>query len=163
MEKWKLIGIGFSGWHAKRKNSSCSSYYKDLATLESFVKDAEEGAVVYDASNANLSAFVNFVSNGPMLDFDLYGKEYEIFSSDSRTAALSMCGPGGLSGGFEKLVYIEAAQEISKKKIGGFGGFDMVSLDLYLNLMREYVPGVRFGKVINGNVVWEDGKNYLSK
>lgn len=32
--------------------------------------------------------------------------------------------------------------------------FDMVSINTYLALLRK-VPGVRFGKVMNGEVIWE--------
>lgn len=135
MEKWKLIGIGFCGWHAKKKDHSGVSDYKDLKTLEFFAKEAEEGAVVYDASQANLNAYVDFMFKGPMIDFDLFGKEYEL--SDSNMDFSS--------------------------KIGGFSGFDFVAPELYLCLMREYVPGVRFGKVINGKVEWEDKKEYFPK
>ncbi len=34
---------------------------------------------------------------------------------------------------------------------------DRVGRDLYVALLREKVPGVRVGKVVDGAVVWEDG------
>lgn len=154
-QPWEVIGLGQSGWHAETKNVRSSSYDPTDRQLHEYAASAIDGAQVYDASKADYGTFANFVISGPICQVGLK-EECEFFSPKQREAALAMCGPGGLSGGYDTLVLLEATQAANpEKRYSGFGGFDYVSPRLYVSLLRKHVPGVRFGQVQGGKVVWE--------
>ena len=133
--KWAIIGKGNSGWHAKARsvrvseNSTCasssSSHDPRDEQLNEYVSEAEENALVYDASQANESAFIKLVVSGPIVNPDLPA--------------------GHILQGLEK-----DSKPYENQKLGGF---DWVSVDIYENLLRN-VGGVRIGRVINQQVVW---------
>jgi hypothetical protein len=64
--KWKVIGRGFGYWHAT--TDDCMS---EKRSLDDYVAYAEEGALVYDAREANQDAFCKHVSYDPMLATNL--------------------------------------------------------------------------------------------
>lgn len=137
---WREIGRGAGGWHANRHNCSSTG-----GSLEGYLKDAEEGCLVYDGKGANLAKWVHLVVSGPMVGHNLPPGTVDRFSDKDREAARTML--PGLSGGFEKLAL--AAQHPK------FTGLDQVALDVYEGLLRQ-VPGVRIGHVVGGQVVWEN-------
>lgn len=154
MRQWKVIGKGHSGWHADAGNMSSSSYDPGDDRRDAYVAEAAEGCLVYDASEADADAFVRFVLGGPMCKPGLEAPE--VFGAEDRKRALSMCGPGGLTGGFDTLVYLEAAQAAAPgRKFSGFGGLDQVPPAVYAALLRKHVPGTKIGHVENGVIVWE--------
>lgn len=58
----------------------------------------------------------------------------------------------GLSGGFDTLAAYSLAQGKGKY---GFNSLNCVSVNIYVELLKAHVNGVRFGIVRNGEVVWE--------
>lgn len=161
-EKYRIIGKGQSGWHASSCRidpngfvsckSSLSSYDSSPGELLTIARDAEEGCPVYDASQADSAAFVSWVFSGPMCDVSLPDDACNKFTEDQKRRALAMCGPGGLSGGFDTMVEHAAAEDPAK-----LGSLDSVGRGIYLAELRKRVPGVRFGRVQSGAVIWEDG------
>jgi hypothetical protein len=129
MSKWKVIGRGKAGWHADA-GTVVETYGKckvssSGGTLESYLAEAVDGAFVYDADEADDEAFRHHVIAGPMLDVDL---------------------PTG---------YYRSVFEWPKPRNGAkLAGVDCVALDIFEECLRE-IPHVKFGKVVNGNVVWE--------
>lgn len=59
--RWQLIGIGKAGWHANGVNVSSSG-----GTLGDYLKDAADGALVYDAEAAEYGPFAKFIIAGPI-------------------------------------------------------------------------------------------------
>lgn len=144
MEQWKVIGRGFNGWHAERKNCSCEGRYRDDGG-DDFAREAVDGALVYDAKNADVNAFSALVIGGPMLDVGLEPDAIDSFSSQDRKAALEMLPL--LGDGFKR--WALAAQNPKCRSL------DKVGVAVYEGLLRQ-VPGIRFGHVLAGKIVWED-------
>lgn len=139
-QKYKCIGRGLAGWHAKADD--CSSSGGDL---KSYLEKAEEGCLVYDAEEADERAFIKHVLEGPMLDTKLpLGSEDRIDDAFRERAAKML---KGLGGGFKTLV----ARAIIDK---GYTGLDSVSIDIYEYILRT-IPGIKIGHVKDGKVVWE--------
>lgn len=139
-DNYKVIGRGKAGWHAKTTNMSSSG-----GSLETYVEQAAEDCLVYDASNVEFSLFVRFIVNGPMIDVDLPPNSVDKFTERDRQTAKNML--PGLSGGFEK---------IAKRVIDdeNYGGLDTVSIDVYERLLCR-LPGIKIGHVVKGAVIWE--------
>lgn len=149
MTKFRLIGKGLSGWHASGKDNhgnkvSSSTYDTREGQLNEYVSQAENGALVYDASMADSEEFTDFVCSGPMCDPYLENGKVHSFSKEDRKTALIMA--PALSGGFQ--TYALLAQDEK------FSGLDYVAIDIYEALLRK-IPGIRLGKVNDGNVIWE--------
>ena len=151
-EKFRIIGKGQSGWHASSCKSSLSSYDRSPAELFKIAADAEEGCPVYDASGADSAAFVSWVLSGPMCDVSLPDEGIDRFTREEKNLGLAMCGPGGLSGGFEVMIQ-QAVREDDRE----LGSLDSLGRSAWLAELRKRVPGVRFGRVQSGAVIWEDG------
>lgn len=145
-----IIGRGKAGWHSSGLSTwdggktwnRCSS---SGAMLETYLSEAEDGCLIYDADAADTDAFARLVITGPMCDASLEPGTVHPFGDDMKRAALGML--PGLSGGFETL----AAMAIS-----GLGSLDTVAPDVYIQLLKERVPGVKTGKVINHLPVWDE-------
>ncbi len=144
----KLIGKGRGGWHASGISPygtvSCSSYDTREEQLLKFVRDAEEGALVYDASEAG-PEFEVMVVSGPMFCPKLPPDGVNPFSKGDREAMTRMM--PGLGGGF-KTVAKAAMRET-------YCGLDQVGSAVYERILR-CVPGVRVGRVREGRVVWSE-------
>lgn len=148
--QWSVIGRGFNGWHAQ--GGGISSSGGDLVdrpwhaggVQTGYLTDAVEGALVYDASEADTSAFVKLVMNGPMVATHLPPDAVDRFSMADRDAALRMA--PGLGGGFKTLAVLAQSET--------FTGLDRVGVAVYEKLLRQ-VPGVKIGKVKAGAVCWE--------
>lgn len=124
---YQVIGRGFNGWHAEGLGASSSG-----GALEYYLADATEGALVYDASEADYDAFSRFVITGPMLNLSLEPFETRPFD------------------GHDSLI-LEAS---GLKELAALGGLDYAGIGLYETLLRQ-VPGLKVGWVNDGNVFWE--------
>lgn len=143
---WRSIGRGLAGWHA----SGIGEYGKvsgSGGTLAGYLEDATEGAYVYDARNTEANLFTRFVLSGPIDDATLPPGTVQRFEDREAMAAMMP----GLDGGFEAI----AASVLRDDRPFGFGSVDYVAPDVYEALLREYIPGVRFGRVWDGAVTWE--------
>ena len=128
-----VIGRGKAGWHATGKYwqgnrwSHCS--VSGMVGPDDHAGEAE-GALVYDADAAPYDAFAHVVFSGPMADNTIpAGMVERAFGTWPRT--------------------FETYDPASPPR-----GLDSVAVDVYERILRE-VPGVRFGRVVSGKVVWE--------
>lgn len=135
---YKVIGRGKVGWHAQ--SESCSS---SGGTFDGYVSKAEEGALVYDAEDADYGAFVKMTIAGPMLKLSLAAGQVQKFGELEREAMVRMA--PGLGG---------SALTIAAMAVCGLTSLDFVALDIYEGLLRN-VPGMKVGHVRDGRVVWE--------
>jgi len=148
--KWAVIGRGFNGWHAKGDGVSSSGgtldghTYWTGAKVAGYAAEAVEGALVYDAENAEPNAFVSLVMNGPMVNPAIPPDAVHAFDQRGRESLARMA--PALGGGYKTLAI--AAQDDK------FTGLDSVGVAVYERLLRK-VPGVKIGKVSNGAVIWE--------
>lgn len=129
---WGLIGRGLVGWHAAAVNVTSSGGHLDPEVWRTcghitpgYAQQAPDGTPVYDASEADADAFAHFVIAGPMVNPALQGDEVH--------------GIMGFRGGAD-----------TEPR-----ALDNVSVARYLRMLRERVPGVRFGTVRNGAVEWD--------
>ncbi len=137
---WHVVGRGFNGWHATKPDTSLSGAYGENRGAE-LAAEAIEGALVYDAKDADYSAFMALILRGPMLCCRCEPTEVDSFSDH---AALAVMLPG-LSDGFES---------IAKTALAGYSSLDKVGVDVYRGLLAK-IPGVRLGKVTDGKIVWD--------
>lgn len=139
----RLIGRGKNGWHSDglSDGNNCSS---SGGTLEGYLKEAEDGTPVYDAYEADMGSFVQFIMNSPIADPSLGPGEINKFDSKDKACLLGML--PGLEGSFKSLAVMTLAD---------IGSMDLVAVDVYLTMLREKVPGVKIGQVQSGQVVWE--------
>lgn len=138
-----IIGRGKAGWHSDglSNGNKCSS---SGGTLESYLKEAKDGTIIYDADEAEIGSFVEWVMKGPILDVTMAAHEIDRFGADDKQTLLGML--PALKGGFAAV----AAMALSDLR-----SFDKVGLDVYLTAMRERVVGIKIGKVINHQIVWD--------
>ena len=133
---WRVIGKGKSGWHAggavkiynstSRTDTSSASYDTSEAQLNKYVGEAENGALVYDASESDMNALIDHVFKGPMLRADLPpGTVLKMMDKDPVQASSTKAGP-----------------------------LDYVSLDIFEANLRK-IQGIRFGRVVSGHLEWE--------
>lgn len=147
--KWQVIGRGFNGWHATGVDVSSSGGQLDPyeywtgVKCSGYLAEAAEGALVYDAQDADAGAFTSFVMRGPMVSPALPPDGVDRFSKADRETALRMA--PALGGGFKTLAVMAQSEQ--------FSGMDRVGVAVYESLLRK-VPGVKIGKVHNGAVVW---------
>jgi hypothetical protein len=148
-----LIGRGLVGWHTDtvgEPNEDSPWQYTTTGsgsggTLEGYAKEAQDGTPVYDASCGDVSAFTSFVFGGPIVKASLPPGQIQRFSEDDKKCLTHMMTPGGLGGDFRTL---------GAMALAGLSSLDYVSVDVYLSLLKDKVPGVKFGKVEKGEVVW---------
>jgi hypothetical protein len=144
----RLIGRGKVGWHtdstytATYTNNQPSRCSSSGGTLESYLKEAEDGCLVYDAIDADYPAFAQFVIAGPMVNPCLPPGRVSRFGEHK--ALLGML--PGLQGEFATIGVMALCDVCS---------LDSVSPDVYVQMLREKVPGVKVGKVVNHQVEWE--------
>jgi len=141
---WGVIGKGLAGWHAQSAdgNTSSTSYDRRPEQAAEYARDAVDGALVYDASEADVDALTDHVFKGPMCNPSLPPDGYRRFM-DRETARMML---PGLSGAFK--AYAEAAQNPQ------FSGLDYVGTGIFESLLRK-IPGIKIGKVLNGKIAWE--------
>jgi hypothetical protein len=149
-KQWAVIGRGFNGWHATGVNVSSSGGSLDPYTYwtgekcQGYAGEAIEGALVYDASEAEGAAFIAHVMSGPMVDPGLPPEGIDRFSQASKDTALLMA--PALGGGYQTLAVLAQSEK--------FTGLDRVGVAIFEGLLRK-VPGVKIGKVHNGAVAWD--------
>ncbi len=73
--EWHIIGRGLNGWHAAGINVRSSGgdieprvWWADGHTIPPYQANAIDGALVYDASEADIDAFSKHVIAGPMVN-----------------------------------------------------------------------------------------------
>lgn len=142
-KRYLVIGRMLAGWHAATENESASG-----GSLESFLSEAHDGAVIYDGSRCDPSLVMQMVMSGPMLRITLYGAKR---FADHETAFRML---PGLSGGFDTAVAYAITQGVSKDDI--YHSLDYVGWHIYRGLLGK-LAGIRFGRVANGRIVWEIG------
>jgi len=139
---YSLIGRGKAGWFAEGHSEDGSvTTSASRGTLDGYVKEANEGALVYDAEGADDDEYTHFILRGPIVDTRLAPGMVDTFKE---TKALTEMLPG-LQDGFRTLALASLA---------GVSSLDRVSVDVYEKLLRA-IPGVKIGKVEGGSVVWE--------
>lgn len=138
--KWNVIGRGLNGWHAKAPNVRGSG-----GTFESYLSQAVDGALIYDASEADVGAFTKLVLSGPMVDPSLAPNEVDRFGKRDRETALAMAPM--LAGCYQ--AYALAAGTDRE-----FSGLDTVGVGIFEALLRT-VPGIKIGRVLYGQATWE--------
>jgi hypothetical protein len=141
--KFIIIGRGQAGWHADliEDGNKCSS---SGGSLEGYLEEAADGTPVYDAKDADGATFVSWVFKGPMIDVFLEPGQISKFGDTDKKTLLGML--PALKGGFDTLATMALA---------GISSLDYVAVDVYLAMLRETVPNVKFGVVQNKQVVWE--------
>lgn len=149
--KWAIIGRGRAGWHAAAKNVTSSGGSLEPATywtgapIAGYAAEAEDGALIYDARDADEDAFSALVISGPMCDPGLPPEGINRWNDHDAAARMAP----GLSGAFHDLAIAAQSEHYS--------GLDYVGIAVYRRLL-EKVPGVRFGRIRNGVAVWDDGQ-----
>lgn len=145
--RWSLIGRGLAGWHATAKSMTSDGGQLEPYTYwtgercAGYAAEAEEGALVYDASKADAVAFVNLVVMGPMVDPGLDPHEVRKFDDHE---ALGRMLPA-LEGGYAT---------VAAATLAGLCSLDCVGVGVYEHLLRK-VNGIRIGRVHGGRVEWE--------
>jgi hypothetical protein len=129
--KWQIIGRGWVGWHAAAVNVSSSGgqlepYAYGSTPCAGYAAEAEDGALVYDASEAERDAFARLIIAGPMP-----------------------------TPGLESGMMVRGFGSGPQPWDGEIHGLDRVALDVYERLLRQ-VPGVKFARVRGGQVQWEE-------
>lgn len=138
--KWDVIGRGLKGWHAISSNGSYSG-----GTLEEYIKDAKEGAYIYDATEAYSEDFIKFVINGPICDPELPPGSNEQFRTDLLDSAKRML---PMMGGIWKSYLTKAINNPN------YRGLDRVSPDVYIGLLKS-ILGMKVGHIIGGEIIWD--------
>ncbi len=138
-----LIGRGKNGWHADMVGDD-STASSSGGTLEGYLREAPDGTPIYDADQAEYGAFASMVVGGPMVDGRLGKGEIKRFSENDKRVLFGML--PALQGEFQTIGVLAMAD---------ISSLDYVSVDVYLQMLREKVPGVRFGHVYNHQAVWE--------
>lgn len=143
---WTVIGRGFNGWHAS--SPGCSSSGGDIDPMfgrDGYLAEAQDGALVYDASESDADAFTRHVMSGPMLDCSIDPEAVDKFSTEDRETALRMA--PGLSGGYKTIAVIAQSPT--------FNGLDRVGVAVFERLLWA-IPGIKIGRVVKGSVVWQE-------
>lgn len=156
---WISIGRGLEGWHADAKGTSLRTYDTTPEPPQRLLDEAEEGCWVYDAGEADADTFARFVSFGPVCSADLEPGTVDTFTAEDLLLALALCGPGGLSGGYDSLVYLETHQAVRPPRPYEYGSLDSVAVDVWVDMLVRHVRGVRVGRVHGGKVTWEEGRS----
>jgi hypothetical protein len=140
-DKYVVVGRGKAGWHASLISGGnvCSS---SGGTLEHYLADAQDEVFIYDASDAKYETFASFVFKGPMLDITLAPDEIDSFG-DHKTLKSML---PGMSGGMETL---------GAMALTGLTSLDRVGINVYLKLLKSFVPKTKFGIVKNHKIVWD--------
>jgi hypothetical protein len=134
---WEIIGRGFNGWHAKYADCSSSGgnllpyTYWTGKKRNGYLREAKDGAFVYDASHLtgkDSSSFINWVLNGPIVAVEMPHNTINRFNN------------------WPKKTEVYDGGEIK--------GFDYISKDLWISELIKRVPNIKYGFVVNGDIVW---------
>jgi hypothetical protein len=137
-----IIGRGLAGWHftyqEKYSDSSCKVSSTGGA-LETYLYQAPDGTLVYDSAHCEEQAIFDYVFKGPMHDpclDPISGKTKDYDPKDIKVKPIF--GMPGSTG--ETMTFKEAAY---------------LGSEAYLQFLKETVPGIKTGKVINKKIVWD--------
>jgi hypothetical protein len=142
-----LIGIGFASAHATGlepcfRPGIMNKVSSSGAPLQEYVERAPNGTWVYDASKADTKDFVTFTLGSPMYEPAL--KPYQV----RNLMRDKVCN-------FFGLIPEECDKDLPTLQTKQVPSGSSVGVDVYIAIMREQVPGVRFGKVQDKRIVWE--------
>lgn len=144
--KWFLIGRGKNGWHAAGMEGPHQKVTSSGGTLEGYLQEAESGAAVYDAEEADMATFVRWTYRGPMVNIALKDGEVHRFMEGEASVEMMPTGNGYQAADLDRLLY-DGSHKV--------GALDYVALDLYMAMMKYQVPGVKTGKVIGHAIQWD--------
>ena len=149
--RYHVVGRGKAGWHAKGINVSSSGgdlengVYWTGAPTTGYRHQAVDGALIYDAKDADDAAFTRFVISGPMVDPSLDPEGVDRFGAEDRATAARMA--PSLDGAFGVLAVMAQSDT--------FSGLDSVGVNVYRRLLRQ-VPGIKIGTIRAGGIIeWE--------
>lgn len=141
--RYSIIGRGHAGWHAQGFGWQSNPVRSSGGSLGDYLKDAVDGALVYDAIDAPYEDLYRICVRGPMCDPSLEPNGVRKFSGELRQVALRMV--PGLSGAFQALALASQSEQ--------FSGLDSVGVGVFEAVLRE-LPGIRIGHVKDGAVAW---------
>jgi hypothetical protein len=126
---WVIIDKGWGGWHAMGRGGNSSTLELNAGDdyLSELAKDGEEGALVYDASQADMAQYIRLVCTGPSVGVNLP---------------------------FRSCQELDSQDIISYDKHKPSRRLDYVSVDVYREMLSK-ISGVRLGHIESGRVVWE--------
>lgn len=139
-DKIVIIRRGKKDWSADGITEH-GTYSSSGAALDFYLAQAEDGTLVYDAINADYNSFAKMVYQGPMIKLDLPAGTTDSFKYSN---VMKQMLPS-LGGSFKSIALLSLAN---------FSSLDFVAPDVYLELLRKNVSGVKFGKVINHQIIW---------
>jgi len=145
--QWHVIGRGLAGWHAKGINVSSSGgdinpgVYWTGAPTRGYLQDAIDGCLIYDASEADETAFTRLILSGPMCNPALEPTAHDRFGYGATAARMAPA----MEGAFQALAVAASNPEYS--------GLDYVGVDRYRALLQT-VPGIKIGTVRAGTIEW---------
>lgn len=133
-----IIGRGLAGWHftyqEKYSDSSCKVSSTGGA-LETYLYQAPDGTLVYDSAHCEEQAIFDYVFKGPMHDPCLDPISGRKFYRYDQKPIFGMPGSTGETMTFKEAAYLGS--------------------EAYLQFLKETVPGIKTGKVINKKIVWD--------
>lgn len=131
MKLWHCIGRGKGTWYASGINSR--SMY---ASLDAYVEAAFEGALVYDATSVSDVVWAKHIRKAPIVDHTLppWGVD-KIYQEDVATLAMAIDDPQATN----------------------LRSLDRVGINHHERLLRS-VPGIRVGRVVGGQIDWENAE-----
>lgn len=146
---YHVVGRGMAGWHAKGINVSSSGgdldngmYWTGEPTI-GYRHKAIDGALVYDAKDADPAAFARLIISGPMVDPALPPDGVSRFADHETAARMAPV----LSGAFQTIALAASSP--------GYSGLDTVGVSVYRELLRA-VPGIKIGTIRTGGTIdWE--------
>jgi len=146
MDKVKLLIkghggiIGYKGEHSRVEIPSHD--------LDRYLYYIEENGYAMDTTVIPDDRLIPLVVRGPMVNVDLEPNQVDRFKGMEELKLIK----SGLQGGFHMLA--DLAERIEARGVR-FGGFDYVSLPIYLALYRK--AGARIGIRRKNKIAWEDG------
>lgn len=150
--KWAVVGRMKAGWFADGGGDEHNRVSSSGGQLEpyqywtgeqcsGYAAEAQEGALVYDAEDADYDEITRVVIRGPMKDCSLAPFSVSPFDLEyPRT-----------------VVEIESVDEVTVESLAamGVGSLGTVGLGIYEHLLRQ-IAGIKFGRIHEGKVVWEN-------
>jgi len=145
---WLIIGRGKAGWYADgvdERNNHVSSSGGDLnpytywtgVLCKGYREEAQNDALVYDATDAPYEDFAHVVISGPMKNVLLAPFDYE-------------AGFGGIKGTLSP----NTVFTVESLKAMGIGSLSYIGLGIYESLLRQ-IPSIKFGYVLGGGGIFE--------
>lgn len=139
--RWFAHGVTSQGYETSSSGGDINPYkYWTGEECKGYAQEALDGALVYDGIDVLMNDVIEHVFRGPMLSVRLASYEYSNMLDDTKSLP-----------SFDvdfSLASLRATYNIT--------GFSTVGIGIYEHLLRA-IPNMKFGRVYNGKVVWEDG------